>query len=204
MMQASRKSSQRADEPGVRGRPSRLRAAWYLVYLMPAAAVCWFIARYGVNVPFLDDWAIPAALRQAATARGFVGQLFIGDTDHAILIPRLILVPLARLTHWNVKVGMFAVLLSSVVTFLLIIRLAESDEPPADRWRIAIALFVSALLMFSFVHYDTWLHDWQLTHDMGDMFAVLAVAFITLSRSECTASIISVCRDNHFCRSSPG
>ncbi len=184
MVQASSKSALRFDEPSVRGLPTWPRMARYLAYVMPAAAVCWFISRYGVNVPFLDDWAIPYALRQAVTARGFVGQLFIGDTDHAILIPRLILVPLARLTHWNVKVGMFAVLLSSVITFLSIIRLAESDEHPTDAWRSPLAIFVSALLIFSFVHYDTWLHDWQLTHDMGDMFSVLAIAFITLSRSE--------------------
>ena len=182
-MQASHKSAQPSDQSGVRRFPSWPRTARYLIYMMPAAAVYWFISRYGVNLPYMDDWIMPGALRQASTLRGFFSQLFYADTDHAILIPRLVFVPLAHLTHWNVKVGMFTVLLSSIIAFLSLIRLAESDGQSSGAWRVPVALFVSALLMFSFVHYDTWLHDWQLTHDMGNMFAVLAIAFITLSRS---------------------
>ncbi len=134
---------------------------------------------------------MPGALRQASTLRGFFSQLFYADTDHAILIPRLVFVPLAYLTHWNVKVGMFTVLLSSIIAFLSLIRLAESDEHSSRGRRVPVALFVSALLMFSFVHYDTWLHDWQLTHDMGNMFAVLAISFITLSRSSSRTRLVT-------------
>lgn len=190
-MQALCKSARRPGKAGIRSFPSLPRTALHLIYMVPAAAVCWFIARYGVNLPYLDDWGIPRALRQASTLRGFFSQLFHGDTDHAILIPRLVFIPLADLTHWNVKVGMFTVLLSSVIAFLIIVRLAESEECPTDAWRVPVALFVSALLMFSFVHYDTWLHDWQLTHDMGNTFAVLAIAFITLSRSSATSRLVT-------------
>ncbi|HEY2524752.1 MAG TPA: hypothetical protein VGI29_06815, partial [Candidatus Binataceae bacterium] len=157
--------------------------ARYLIYGLPALAAAWFIWHYGVNVPFLDDWIVPGDIRSASTFKGFIQALFRGDNDHALLIPKLVFFSLAYLTHWNIKIGMLAVLLSSVITFFAIVRLAESETQTTSWWRVPLALLLSALLMFSFVHYDTWLHDWQLTHDMGDMFVVLAIAFITLSRS---------------------
>jgi len=162
---------------------SRLLLLRYWLYSLPIAATFWFIWQYGVNLPFLDDWIVPGDLRRCVTIRGFVAALFRGDTDHPILFPKLILLFLAHFTQWNVKIGMFVVLLSSVITFVTVTYLAESEERHSDLWTIATAGIVSGLLMFSFVHYDTWLHDWQLTHDMGDMFAVIAIAVVTLSHS---------------------
>jgi hypothetical protein len=183
-MRTVRTSAKHSYEPGARELPDRRPPGRYLAYMLPVAAAAWFIWRYGVNLPYLDDWMLAGALQEARTFGGFCRALFMGDTDHAILIPLLIFLPLARLTDWNVKVGMFAVLLSSIITFVAIVRLAVWEEPKTEGWSVGAALFISSLLMFSFVHYDTWLHDWQLTHDLSDMFAVIAIAFMSVSRAK--------------------
>jgi hypothetical protein len=141
----------------------------------PPFAVCWFIWSFGVNVPYLDEWTLAADLQRAVTFRGLITSLFIGDNDHAILVPKLIFITLAELTDWNTKVNMFVVFVCSLIAFLVIARIANAEEDNSRVHTTWLALFISSLLMFSFVHYDTWLHGWSLTHDLGDTCAILAI-----------------------------
>ncbi len=151
---------------------------------LPILGVCWFIWVYGVNVPYLDEWTLAADLDRATTLRGLVSTLLIADNDHPILVPKLIFIGLAHLTDWNTKVNMFLVLVSSVIAFLAIARMADTEQIRSDKFRTWLGLLVSSLLMFSFVHYDTWLHGWALTHVLGDTCTILAILVLATSERE--------------------
>ena len=85
---------------------------------------------------------------------------------------------------WNTKINMFLVLSSSLIAFLAIARMANAEDSHSQGFMTWLGLLVASLLMFSFVHYDTWLHGWALVHDLGDTFAIPSISVLMTSKRE--------------------
>jgi hypothetical protein len=79
---------------------------------------------------------------------------------------------------------MFLILGSSLIAFLAIARMANAEDSHGQGFMTWLRLLVSSLLMFSFVHYDTWLHGWALVHDLGDTCAILSISVLMTSKRE--------------------
>ena len=152
-----------------------------LAWLIPFAGAVWFVARYSVNVPYMDQWGLPSLFAAAAAGRPVLPGLLDCNNEHPILFPKLIFLALAFATGWNTRVEMAVTLLSALAMFSAIARLAAAEERDGVERTTAISLFVASLLVFSFVHYDDWLWGWQLTFVLANSCAVLAVYLISNS-----------------------
>ncbi|MFM6192415.1 MAG: hypothetical protein ACKPFB_21235, partial [Planktothrix sp.] len=75
----------------------------WLLYLIPILGVTGFIIRFGVNVPFYDQWVLPALFEKTATGTLAFKDLFELHNNHRILFPRLIFIGLGFISNWNIK-----------------------------------------------------------------------------------------------------
>src|SRR6476659_2803147 len=75
-------------------------ASVWLLLLSPFLITTFFVASYGVNVPFLDEWLMPYVLRMARAGTHGFGELFWPpNNEHRIVIPKIIWTGLGLLTN---------------------------------------------------------------------------------------------------------
>lgn len=136
-------------------------AALRVLALAPAVPLGLLVDRYGVDVPYNDQWdELP--LFQGALRGGLrLEDLWAPHNEHRILFPRLVFVALARLTHWNVRAEMAAIVaLACVIAWSLQVLLRRTW--PAERhWPLVVSFLVN-LLVFSPIQHQNWLWGFQL------------------------------------------
>ncbi|HAN73960.1 MAG TPA: hypothetical protein DCQ63_06465 [Planktothrix sp. UBA8402] len=91
------------------------------LYLIPILVVTGFIIYFGVNVPFYDQWVVPALLEKTATGTLQFKDLFELHNNHRILFPRLIFIALGFISSWNIKLELFFSLCLAIITFHIVI-----------------------------------------------------------------------------------
>lgn len=155
------------------------RIVYWAALMAPAAAVGYLVLRYGVNVPFSDQWDFVYHV-----ARGLKGELPLRDlfnqhNEHRMVFPMLVMLGLARLTHWNIVAEMLTSLGLASATFILLIRLAR---PVLDRAGTLAGLWAAltiSLLVFSLTQSENWLWGWQIQWFLAVLATVGAVALAT-------------------------
>jgi hypothetical protein len=79
---------------------------WGLVAL-PAILTACLVFRYGVNVPFWDEWTIASLLQRIDDGTLTFGALFAQHNEHRMLVPRAIQLIAAIAVGWDTRVGMW-------------------------------------------------------------------------------------------------
>src|SRR5580658_10373131 len=81
---------------------------WPALAFLPALIPFVAIARYGVNIPFGDEWdmAGPLFIKLAHGTLTFA-DIVAQHNEHRIAMTRLIVLAVGKLTHYNVKAEMF-------------------------------------------------------------------------------------------------
>src|SRR5205814_1408536 len=126
-----------------------------VVSAIPVVAVALFIAAFGTNVPFWDEWDLAGVIEKLARHQVTVADFFAPQSEHRFVSAKLILAPLALVTHWNVIVELWLSFAVAVLGYLGLLRLMRD----ADSARIAI----TSLAWFSLAAYENWLWGWQLS-----------------------------------------
>jgi hypothetical protein len=159
-----------------------------LLAASPAIVPLVWIYRYGVNFHFRDEWMpdIAGALVKAAHHHLTLADVLAQHNEHRIVIPRLFLLLIAPLTHWN----NFATLLFEwailCLTSLLVLRLCrqtvrDSARPhsPADArglgGRTLWIWFLCNLLIFTPTQAETLLWGMLMANVMASFFVLLGI-----------------------------
>ncbi|MDQ3755642.1 MAG: hypothetical protein M3371_13035 [Acidobacteriota bacterium] len=144
------------------------------------------IGRYGVDVPFLDQWDLVKLFDLAAQGRLTAGDLFSQFNEFRQFFPHLLFVLLGRATAWDIRYELWMMFLLacliSACVYLLGRRTIQGGSipresgAPHDRQTAQLALFAAAnLLIFSPIQYDNWLFGIQVVYFMPNACAVVAV-----------------------------
>ena len=105
--------SQLPAAPPVASQPAKsLSTALLLAASLPPLLLGWILWCFAVDVPVLDQWNLPYDYDRYQRGEWTLADLARAQNAHRILVPRLILVPLAQWTGWNTRVE---VLLSVVL-----------------------------------------------------------------------------------------
>src|SRR5258706_7929654 len=96
-----------------------------VISAIPAMATAAFIAFFGTNVPFWDEWDLADLLERLARHVATFADFVQPQSEHRFVIPKLILAPLALQTHWNVTAELwlsFAVAVARYPRLLALVR----------------------------------------------------------------------------------
>jgi hypothetical protein len=169
-------SSRETDPPSPHGRrlpPPLARVdLWAAILLVAALAAS--VARYGVDLPHLDGWVTAFDLA-AQDAGALARRAFTPHNEHRLLLPRLLLAGLARLTGWNVRVELALVVVAAAVLLLLVWWLGRLLPAGAARatYRLVASVFVLGLHQ---VENLVW--GWQLSLFLATLAAVAALGLL--------------------------
>jgi hypothetical protein len=154
---------------------------WLVVALAPVFLALFFIYRYGVNVPHWDQWELVALLEKVYAGKLSLADLFSQHNEHRLIFPRLFMILLAAVSHYNTLFEMyFGWLLLLLCAYLIFNSYRQKfgiSEPTLLR-------FVPVIwLLFSWRQYENLLWGWQITFFMTALAIVLTHYLLESSKS---------------------
>lgn len=135
--------------------------------LLPITIVGVYIYRFGVNIPFWDQWEVVSLLMRKHQGLLTLADLFAQHNEHRPFFPNLIWVTLSGFTHYNVNVELWVNFLIAIGLFLFFIKRAMKVWDRAQiQWpRLLIPLL--SLLVFNLGQYESWLQGIQTIMFLG-------------------------------------
>jgi len=160
-----------ADSVGVRRRCAAASA-------VPIAVCAVLALAFAYDAPYWDDWMFVAPI-----AKAFDGTLGLSDfvvhvNEHVYVTPNFITIPLARLTHWNIRAEIAVTLLFYLATFALFVGQLRKAAPSGSLW----AAPAIALALFSFSQHAVWNWGLHVSLAMAVFFAVIALRLLSNAR----------------------
>lgn len=155
-----------------------LGALLFLLALVPMVFVGFVIDRYGVNVPYADEWSNLLLVEKQDAGKLTFASLIRPHNGHRILVPRLIFLAFAEMAHGNVRGEMFFSLFLCVLTSAGILYLLR--RAVRTGWLPVLALWaLMNVLLFSPIQAENWLWGFQLQILLSNLCLVGAVIAVT-------------------------
>jgi len=132
----------------------------FLLVCFPPAVILFFIRNYSVNIPYMDQWDgfldILVALREGSFD---FSSLWAQHNEHRPLFPKIIMLLLASISHWNVIWEQYFSLFIQFGTLLLVFDISRRSLSNKNR---VILKIIASMLLFSMVQYENWSWGWQI------------------------------------------
>jgi len=136
------------------------RNLFLFLIILPAILGLIYIKLFGVNVVFMDQWALVPLIEKLYTGTLSLSDLFAQHNEHRLFFPRIVMLILAYLTHFNTIAEMYFSWILAVITLALIFKMYLSDFGNST---YALIKFVPiAWIMFSFRQFENILWGWQI------------------------------------------
>ncbi len=139
-----------------------------LLALLPIAGLITFVLTRWVEVPFGDQFAVLDLLRAQHSGDLTFADFWAQHNEHRLLFPRLVMVGLAGLTHWNTLYEGLATVLFALLGFLPLAISARRERAP---WCVPVI----SVLYFSLAMYENWLWGFQLQIPLCVLGVIVAV-----------------------------
>lgn len=156
-------------------------ALFSLGCLIPIGALIALVGRYGVNVPFWDQWDFVPFLRRSNTSGVRFSDLWAQHNEHRLVFPRLLMLLSARLTDWNTRAEMALNVAVASVTFGLLASLLRRTFRDSGINHLPLAA-ITSLFVFSPAQWGNWLWGWQLQWFLNALAVIACVAILSLSK----------------------
>jgi hypothetical protein len=138
------------------GAPRVVRLAWAL----PALLLIALIVSHWTDVPHGDQWALAAQMTDSTGVSP--SDLWEQHNEHRSVVPRALMVGLAPLTDWDVRVEMAISVTLAIVALTLYRTILRHTLPHASDRTLLVADFSLAVLLLSPHQWENWLWGWQL------------------------------------------
>ncbi len=135
----------------------------YALTAVSAGMILYFILRYGIDVPYNDQWEYVGFFDHHSLGILTFEELFRLHNEYRKFFPNLIYVLLGSLTHWNVRYEMVVIfILACLVTFNIwnVARRTLQANPTV----IPLLLFTASLFIFSPMQWENWLFGIQIEY----------------------------------------
>ncbi|HUW59615.1 MAG TPA: hypothetical protein VMZ06_01315 [Candidatus Bathyarchaeia archaeon] len=129
--------------------------AGILIALLPPAGLVMLLRLYHIDVPFLDEWEYMLILPKSYEGTLSLADLFALHNEHRLFFPRLIMLGLARLTHWNMLYETGAAVVFAAGAFGLLVLQLHATGREVGR-NLLVAAPVLSLVHFSLSQWQNW------------------------------------------------
>ncbi len=168
----------------------RLRGGLLLaVCLLPVFLSANFVWRFGVDVPFWDEWELAPLLRALHEGQLSPGALVAQHNEHRLLFPRAAMLALAVLTRWNARAEMWFgwILLCGMGLVLFFQHRRALGAQARSAWLFAPLPW----LIFTLRQSENLIWGWQLQIFMAAFALVLCL--VSLEREGWRWFVAAIC-----------
>jgi hypothetical protein len=155
---------------------------WMILLLMilPAFLCLLFIKNYGVNVVYWDQWEIVPLFDKLYSGHLSFADLFAQQNEHRILVPRIVMLLLGIITHYNTVAEMyFSWCLICLISFVLFIAYTKIFGNTPN----SLIKFVPVVwILFSLRQWENLLWGFQVAFFMEILFLVLSLFLLETSK----------------------
>ena len=152
-------------------------AAFVAVFSL--ALLLWAVSRYHVDVPFWDGWGLVPLLEKHYAGTLTLRDLLAQHNEHRPFFPRLVMIGLARVTHWDITFELLFNVLLAVGAYLALALQICRTKLLGGPLNVALLLPGLSVLAFSLNQWGNWLWGWQMQVFLNVLAVVLGV--ITLA-----------------------
>lgn len=156
-----------------------LTAVCTLIILLPIAVAFLYVHRFGVNFPYSDQWVEVDLFGKLAAGTLGMDDLFAQHNEHRMLFPRLVILSLAALTHYNTVAEMYFIQVCAVATLVVF----WFSFRGGTSYKV-LAFVPIAFLLFSLRQHVSMLLGIQIVVAMAQFCAVLAFYCLYRAREE--------------------
>ncbi len=136
---------------------------FFNLILIYAGLILYFILKYGVDVPYNDQWEYVSFFDHLAKGNLTFNELFKLQGEYRQLFPNLIFVGLGSLTGWNVKYEMVVIFIMACLISWCIFYLATRTLS-VDKWQRWLVFLLANIFIFSPCQYENWLFGVQIEY----------------------------------------
>ena len=162
-------------------RQRRTLLALILATLVPPAGLLMLLRLYYVDIPFWDEWEYMLILPKSYDGTLSLSDLFALHNEHRLFFPRIIMLGLARLTHWNMVYETGAAAVFAAGAFGLVLWQLRATGRALGRDLVLLAPVLS-LVHFSLSQWQNWFMPCQFLM-FFNLLAVVGTVMV-LSRPE--------------------
>jgi hypothetical protein len=160
----------------------------FLLACLPIILVAAYIYRFGINLPFWDQWKVVDLLIKKQYGTLSFADLFRQHNQHRPFFPRLLWIALAEFTHYNVNTQLWLNLSLVIGTFIFFIEHSAQIFRRLGRSLPSLLIPFLSLLIFNLGHFESWLQGIQTI--MFLQITCVVAGFLLLSESERGLSFI--------------
>ena len=161
-----------------------------LLVILPALIMLFYIRSFGINLVYWDQWDFLPYLEKLFQGTLTIEDIFSQHNEHRLFFPRLIMLVLAGITHYNTVAEMYAswviCICSGIAVFLLF------------RWMFAkscnICLYFIPVswIIFSIRQYENLLWGFQIQIFLCVLGMVIAIAMLEFSEKNLYFFLVSI------------
>lgn len=155
-----------------------LHIALALCAIAPALFILSLILRYGVDVPYVDEWSLAPLYAKAHAHTLTWVDLFAQHNEHRYIFPKLLLILFATWAHGNLRSEMIFSLLLCCVSSAVLWWHLQRTVAGSNAKRLFVLVLLN-LVLFSPVQAENWVWGFQFTVFMVQFLVLLGIAVAT-------------------------
>ena len=155
---------------------TRLSPWFWVLAALPALGPLFLIKRYAVDFHYWDEWGPgwSGLFVRVHNHQFTLADLFVQNSEHRQVLPRLWLLLTNPLTHWNNITVLVMGWVGACVISIMVLLLTRRTVP--QRGKIPAIWFLCNLLIFTPCQYEIWL--WGIGIDQWMLTALMFFSFV--------------------------
>ncbi|HEY7162118.1 MAG TPA: hypothetical protein VH815_12710, partial [Acidobacteriota bacterium] len=152
---------------------TRRRFLIWVLASLPLLVLILFIVRYRVEVPQADEWSLVPLIDKSYQGTLQLKDLWPLHNEHRLLFPRMLLIQIIKISHWQILPELITNVLFATISFLAMLSLMKRLNKFAV-W--LIPLF--SLMIFSLNQSENWFLGWNVQIFMNVAAVILGLILI--------------------------
>ena len=151
----------------------------WIAAALPALVTVYLVCRYGVDLPYRDDWALAVRIEKIFNSSFSLNDLFAQHNAHRIFFPLLLMLPTAVLSKWNIFYWLALSLVFAIGTFLLYVYQIRVTKKKIGDNTANLLIPAVSIMVFSQKQFINWLFGIQLIVFMSIFFVVAGIVLLS-------------------------
>jgi len=165
----------------------------FIVLIFPAL-ILYLVIGLGLDAPFWDQWDLVPLIEKFESGTLSLGDLWAQHNEHRPLVPRAIMLLLAKATGWNTRAEMVLGFVMACILLGFMALWLRNTAKDIDPVELYLMLPVISAFVFSFNQWENWFWGWQIQIHLCVLASIVSISLLSanpMSRFHFRLSVIA-------------